>query len=415
MCYEFLKFNVLLGVDGTVDVDASSTVYGRGRATRLHQLHSSQFVCTRAMDVMLLLQHEALTSVYADFKVAADEKRRGLTLHEFVASILAHVPPERYGGQQHVITLVEHLVDIFRTIDVNGDANLEWGEFMAYCVEAGHAAAQRLPRATCTMYWDGRVGNFEAPLAKGLSVLSFCAGLNAIIAIETGSRIVRLLTPRLIGPPLGVLDCGLALSRELRETDASVAVSFAYAPPYRLLAVLLSTYAVVLWGLTDRGDWELRGTLPEARPSVARGAATTTAKVIWPAGSRASYSNAVVLTYEPHSRAFLLGCSDGAVLSYSADGCGKASIALPSAHMDIVLSLAPAPQQQLLVSSSLDGTVLLWDMVRGKVRRELNGARGAHVSRLRVCDEIGFAFGITGLGEVVGYDLNVGEVSSGWL
>ena len=294
--------------------------------------------------------------------------------------VLRHVQPEAY--HHDALALVRHLIEIFRVIDVNGDRALEWSEFTSFCIESGNAAVQRVPKPAFSYLWDGKFSD-EYSRASAFAAVSFLPDLNVLLVIEAGSKVVRLYSPRMA--PLCSLDCGLALERGPRGVDASGAKGFAYAARDRLLAVLLSNHAVVLWGLTDKDVWALEGVLPPPPPACL----------------------CISIAYDPYSGTLLLGCSSGAILCYSASE--RRLLRILEGHSDVVLSIVAVPAQQGLVTSALDGRVLLWDMNRGKVRRALRG-HVSHMLRMLAVEALNLVVGVNGKGVLVVVDLSVGEV-----
>ena len=137
------------------------------------------------MDVMLMLEAGSLTAVYSDFKATADAEGRGLTLHEFVRSFLRHVPPHRY--QRDALALTKQLIELFDVIDVNGDAAMEWSEFVSFCIEAGMAAVKREPKAAFSLRHDARLQLDARDAATGggggggFTHAAFVADLNALV------------------------------------------------------------------------------------------------------------------------------------------------------------------------------------------------------------------------------------------
>ena len=70
-----------------------------------------------AMDVMMLLEGEALTNVYTAFKRVFDAENRGLSSLEFVDVVLEHLP-QRFKQELDTVELVVVLRDIFAQVRV---------------------------------------------------------------------------------------------------------------------------------------------------------------------------------------------------------------------------------------------------------------------------------------------------------
>jgi len=56
----------------------------------------------------------------------------GLELEQFIKVMLIHLPETR-----DKVGLVKNLIELFRQIDVNNDATLEWDEFTGHIIELG--------------------------------------------------------------------------------------------------------------------------------------------------------------------------------------------------------------------------------------------------------------------------------------
>ena len=61
----------------------------------------------------------------------------GLQLDHFVSVMMKYLPPA-----QDPVKSARDLCELFAQVDVNGDGTMEWGEFSAFCIEAGMAANQ---------------------------------------------------------------------------------------------------------------------------------------------------------------------------------------------------------------------------------------------------------------------------------
>jgi len=345
------------------------------------------------MDVMLMLEAGSLTAVYSDFKATADAEGRGLTLREFVRSFLRHVPPDRY--KRDALALTKQLIEIFDVIDVNGDASMEWSEFVSFCIEAGMAAVRRGPKAACALqhdarFLDGDSARSSAGGGHGFTHAAFVADLNALVVVEGGpqcGKTLRFLTPRLA--PVCVLDAAGAIRANKRSLDMSVVAAFAYVPAERLMAVLLSSHVVGLWALAGESDaWRFVDTLPRPPASEGAGGGGLVTTLVYDAFSHTlvlGSSNGLLHAYSPVTRKLLrsFNCASPAG---AAEG---SSTWLPGpgscVHRDVILSLCAVPSQGLLCSSCLDGTLAIWDTGRWRLRRTLTSgahAPGGHLTKL---------------------------------
>jgi len=77
-------------------------------------------------------------------------------------------------------------------------------------------------------------------------------------------------------------------------------------------------------------------------------------------------------------------------------------------HTDITMSIISIPQRSGIATSALDHRVLLWDMDRCKVTRELD-ANGAPIEKLLNVRPLDLLLGLSVSGELIGWDLGMGE------
>ena len=84
------------------------------------------------MDIMGMIKKKKLFIIEKDFQ----KKDGGLELIEFVNVMLEHLDYAKdEPGKVMEITL--GLIDLFKEIDVNGDATMEWEEFSNHIIELG--------------------------------------------------------------------------------------------------------------------------------------------------------------------------------------------------------------------------------------------------------------------------------------
>lgn len=74
---------------------------------------------TTAMDVMMMLEGDALTNVYTVFKRVFDSERRGLSPMEFVEVVIQYLP-DRFKQEIDILELVVQLRDIFAQVGWSG-------------------------------------------------------------------------------------------------------------------------------------------------------------------------------------------------------------------------------------------------------------------------------------------------------
>jgi hypothetical protein len=194
-----------------------------------------------AMDVMMMLEGEALTQVYTVFKDKNDrEDGSGLSQTEFVSAVLKYLP-RRYLQTLDKVDLVMQLSELFaqvrvplevgggggrvasprccveqwargggggreRTltlrpahpciqqppsqIDVNGDGELEWSEFTQFCVEAG-VTTRTIPTADFSYKFDAAYHDTVAHRGV-IQAMLYEESTKEMIVVEGGSSEVKL-------------------------------------------------------------------------------------------------------------------------------------------------------------------------------------------------------------------------------
>ena len=79
-------------------------------------------------DIMSHLNYRKLQKIKEDFM----KQEEGLSMQQFIKVMLNHLPETRDRTG-----LVKNLIELFRQIDVNNDASLEWDEFTGHIIELG--------------------------------------------------------------------------------------------------------------------------------------------------------------------------------------------------------------------------------------------------------------------------------------
>ncbi len=195
-----------------------------------------------AMDVMMMLEGEALTQVYTVFKEKNDrEDGSGLSQTEFVSAVLKYLP-RRYLQTLDKVDLVMQLSELFAQvwccllcgwapsgvavhqpscldtlvgscsrpatavqscvcaplfapppspqIDVNGDGELEWSEFTQFCVEAG-VTTRSVPTADFSYKFDASYHDMVAHRGV-IQAMLYEESTKEMIVVEGGSSEVKL-------------------------------------------------------------------------------------------------------------------------------------------------------------------------------------------------------------------------------
>ena len=90
------------------------------------------------------LNYKKLEEIKRDFMKNDNEGKlqdflhQGLSMLQFIKIMLHHLPDTK-----DKVGLVKNLIELFKQIDVNGDANLEWDEFTNHIIELGMVRKDR--------------------------------------------------------------------------------------------------------------------------------------------------------------------------------------------------------------------------------------------------------------------------------
>lgn len=176
----------------------------------------------------MLLDSRELNSLRRDFQTGKD----GLNLTEFVAALLARLSKRR--RRQDLVPLVANLVELFAQVDVDGNGDVDWDEWSAFCIEAGAlaAAAPRTRSHPCaTRAWVWSVSShpyhwFIIPVGVGMSATTkpytaramlFRPRLGYLDAVAHGASIRKVaFVPQLSK----LVRCAAGVSRVLRSVPS---------------------------------------------------------------------------------------------------------------------------------------------------------------------------------------------------
>ncbi|KAK2945700.1 putative Sporulation-specific N-acetylmuramoyl-L-alanine amidase [Blattamonas nauphoetae] len=132
-----------------------------------------------AMSLMLSLTNETMIALKKDFQT------KEVLLPDFVCLIEKHLP-ELYFD----FDCVRSLVQLFDDIDVNGDGNMEWDEFMSFIIESALAHQSSLEtREDFHMVTD-------IPLSDNINSITYIEELRTLMCCEEHSHNVILIDPK---------------------------------------------------------------------------------------------------------------------------------------------------------------------------------------------------------------------------
>ncbi|KAF0738509.1 hypothetical protein AaE_008861, partial [Aphanomyces astaci] len=142
------------------------------------------------MDIMMVLSTD-------DVKRLKNKFVRPLSVDEFVFIMMKCLHDHIHNELEFVISVIE----LYETIDVNGDGSLEWDEFAGYIVDAGIAKAEEaiVAQATIKLYsplvFKGEAANSIQPMAADrtyIQQVTILAGRQALAYYEHASDVVHI-------------------------------------------------------------------------------------------------------------------------------------------------------------------------------------------------------------------------------
>jgi hypothetical protein len=370
------------------------------------------------MDAMVLLEGGRLRELYRTFAAKQRTMGRGLTQGEFLDCFLRYAAV--LPGQGVVVTKL--LMDLFRQIDVNGDNTLEWSEFVSFCVEAGSVASLvKIQRPTFFLLYDTK---WEDTVSRctDMRLLQYVRNMDVLVSVEAKSDAVhfwssglRLLRRLRIGAALR----GSAGWSSGTEAGSTVPLRVAIIPDGKMVAVLLSNHDVGIWLVGLHSFVYLATLKPPVRPAADAMGSCGGGGRRWGGGSATGVERQqlppppaqvatiapVAVTYDPTTKLLLLGCSNGTLMAYDVRTLRyRWSV---RGQTDIILDLVPLPHKGLVASTSLDGTVALWDADRQRATRGFKPP--APVDKLLPVPQLDLLVGKCCMNVVLGWDLALGE------
>ncbi|OQR88254.1 hypothetical protein THRCLA_10387 [Thraustotheca clavata] len=144
------------------------------------------------MDIMMTLSTEDVRRLKSKFV-------RPLTIDEFVFTMIKSLQEQIQNEVEFVIDVIE----LFETIDVNGDGSLEWDEFAGYIMDAGIAkaeeaiSAQSAVKLYTKLNFKGEAANTTQPMVAEhtyIAQLLLLSGRNALSYFEHNADVVHIYT-----------------------------------------------------------------------------------------------------------------------------------------------------------------------------------------------------------------------------
>ncbi|KAL1523030.1 hypothetical protein AB1Y20_017992 [Prymnesium parvum] len=319
---------------GRLRPGASSEGGGDGVAARGQERSAAKTDFT--LDLMMMLNSQNLVRLkqQAQFAKYRDE----LSVQEFCSVMQRHLTAHLQPTEQERIHFVAKLAELFAQIDVNGDERMEWQELTSFLVEALNGADLSNP---ILKYREIEPILDQTRLRSEQSVekVYYFEQLDRLLLCEGPSAGVLVYSPQASA-------CKNDLKGHTREV---------------LAAEIIEEIACVVTSGADLAlcFWDVAGATPSWKLRQRASVGTSQLALRWCPGS---------------SPALFSAGADGALLMW--DVVSLAVVYTLPGHKDSVTSLVLLRQlKSLLASSSLDGTIRLWD-VQQRPPRECHLLRG---------------------------------------
>ena len=164
----------------------------------------------------------------------------GLRLEKFITVMFKYLQFPKDESEDKKVDLVVQLIDLFNTVDVNGDGVLEWGEFTAYCIEVGMVATRRSIPPLIKEFKEDLTFPGRKRCCK-IKWMKYFSELNRVMYVLENSSKVKLASPE---------NCQV-----VRELDISqiflgnpFVITAEYVSELNLILVLSSNLSFSFWG-----------------------------------------------------------------------------------------------------------------------------------------------------------------------
>ena len=312
------------------------------------------------IDIMALLHQKKLNIIERAFH----EEGKGLSLDSFVKIMLEHLdyPPELTNK------VALNLIELFKEIDVNGDATMEWEEFSNHIIELGLIKKDRNVVNVIKTYNNSDCLIDRVKHYTEIEKVYFFEKPKYLFVLERDS------------PNFKVYDSNNAtLLGDIPAHKGAVLAADCYQDENgNDLIVTTSNDLTINFWEGQNFTLKQRVSTPEIQHCIkhVKWSTNVTANYIYTGGSDAiiHYYDAKTLKQKGH----LSGWNPFAKRDVEQNG-----------HAGPISELLPIHQQLSLVSAGLDGQICLWDIPSHTFKKELKGHEKG-VYSLDWCDEYNF-------------------------
>ena len=181
----------------------------------------------------------------------------GLRLEKFISVMFRYIKFPKDEDEEKKVDLVVQLIDLFNTVDVNGDGVLEWGEFTSYCIEVGMVATRKSIPPLIKEFREDTTFPGRKRCCK-VKWMKYFGELNQVMYVLENSSKVKLASPE---------NCQMTRELDIRQifTGRPFVITAEYIPELNLILVLSSNLSFSFWSydsLKELGYCKTRSAQP---------------------------------------------------------------------------------------------------------------------------------------------------------
>ena len=306
-----------------------------------------------ADEVLGKLTPQTLQSVQKAIHALGDR----VNLTEFVHILVAFLPSRDWKDQTSMIT---NLCEVYDTLDIDGDGVVTWEEIFEFNLEMGRSS-QTTHERTADANLTYHISETRDKRGQGGLAVHMNMKDGEIERLETLDVVDKIVVTEKESSVFKVYDVETLTWTDSLVGHKGAALRCLYLSGTDYIVTSASDSLLIVWG-----------------------AYTFTQRQVLPCNQVLSS-----LAWDSYNFTLYGGSTDGNVLLFqvprrNAEATGSEEIAILQtgffrAHMDVVTDLVALPDLGLLVTSSLDSMILVWDLNTHKLRHTLDGhLKGVH-------------------------------------
>jgi WD40 repeat protein len=276
-------------------------------------------------DILSHLNYRKLEKISEDFRKST---KKGLNMLEYLRVMLKHLPDIK-----DKVGLVKNLIELFKQIDVNGDATLEWDEFSNHIIELGMVRKDKTFIDAIKNYYSSEIIDDEKHDTE-VEHVYFIEKLKHLLVMERDSKRFK------------VYDCKTGKFKQnvpdKSGASGGAVIGADYVESENLVATTSNNNSINLW---DSNNYIFRERIPTSEIQLT---------VKW---------------CESMQRLFTGGC-DSVIHAFDVVDLKEIGVREgwnpmkkdKVGHEGPILDLLPIPDQGILVSCGIDAQICLWNL-----------------------------------------------------